>query len=510
MYLLFVALICLFLYYYTTKNHDYWKKKGVKHDKPIPLFGNNFRQFFQMASMTQMATEMYWKYPNERFVGFYRATRPELVIRDPELVKAILVTDFAHFYPRGLNPHKTVIEPLLKNLFFADGDLWRLLRQRLTPAFTSGKLKAMFPMIVERAEKLQEIALETASTGKTINIRELMARYTTDFIGACGFGIEADSLNDENSTFRKLGKRIFHISTKQALTNLLKFCYPEIFKHLEYFPPEMKESVLHLMKTVMEQRNYKPSGRNDFIDLLLELKEKGKIVGESIERNNPDGSPRQVDLELDDMLMASQVFVFFGAGFETSSSSTSFTLHQLAFHPEEQKKVQQNIDEVLKKYDNKLCYDAVKEMQYLEMAFYESMRMFPSLGFLIRTCAKKYKIPDSNVTIDEDVSVFIPVQAMHTDEKYFEEPHKFKPERFHPNAAKNIKKHVYLPFGEGPRACIGERLGLMQSMAGMAALLHKFSVEPAEESLKNPIVDPNATLVQYIKNGLPLKLVARS
>ncbi|GBP59918.1 Cytochrome P450 6a2 [Eumeta japonica] len=461
--------------------HDYWAKRGVPYEKPIPFFGTGFRQLTQRMSPTQFAVEIYRKYPNERFVGTFLARQKSIIIRDPELIKSILVTDFMYFHKRGLNTHDEVIEPMLKNLFFADGDLWRLLRQRMTPAFTTGKLKAMFPLIVERAVKVQDLADKAAKTGATVDVRDLMARYTTDFIGACGFGINMESLDDENSVFRKLGRRIFTFTPRDAFVGMLKLVFRETFKNLNFLVPEIEKTTLHLVQTVMKERNYKPAGRNDFIDLLLALKEKGKIVGESIENFNADGTPKESQLELDDMLMAAQVFVFFAAGFETSSSATSYTLHQLAFHPEEQKKVQDEIDEVLSRYDNKLCYDAVRELKYL-----------------------------GNVTIDKDVSVVIPVQALHTDEKYFEDPDKFMPERFSPERINDIKKHVFLPFGEGPRVCIGERLGHMQSLAGLAALLHKYSVEPAPTSLRHPISDPSATITQSIKGGIPLRIKARA
>lgn len=119
----------------------------------------------------------------------------------------------------------------------------------------------------------------------------------------------------------------------------------------------------------MSQRNYKPSGRNDFIDQMLELKQAGNIVGESIEKFNKDGSPVKVEIEPDDLLLTGQIFIFFAAGFETSSYTSSTLLHNLAFHPEEQARCQQNIDEILAKHDGKLSFDAVREMKYLEMAF---------------------------------------------------------------------------------------------------------------------------------------------
>ncbi|CAK1577960.1 unnamed protein product [Parnassius mnemosyne] len=499
--LLIVALVVL--YCYGTRTFKYWEKRGVKHDKPIPFIGNSLSFYLAQKSITQVAADLYWKYPNEKVVGFFDSFKPELIIREPGIVKRTLVTDFAYFYPRGLNTHKTVIEPLLRNLFFADGDLWRLLRQRMTPAFTSGKLKAMFPLIVERAERLQNKAINATKTGRVLDAREIMARYTTDFIGACGFGLDADSLSDENSAFRKLGAKIFTFGFSEICIQILKEMFPEACKHLKVLG-KIEKDMINLVKSIMQERNYEPCGRNDFIDLLLECKKKGKMIGESIEKTKADGTPEKVSLELDDLLITAQVFVFFAAGFETSSSATSFTLHQLAFHPEIQKKVQEEIDNVLSKYDGKLCYDAIKEMKYLDCAFREGMRMFPSLGFLIRESAQKYTFPEINLPIDEGVIVIIPLQAMHNDPQYFENPNQFSPERFLPENVNSKIKHVYLPFGDGPRACIGERLGLMQSLAGLAAILSRYSVEPALDTLRYPVVNPTSNIVQSIKDGLPL------
>nr|ADE05584.1 cytochrome P450 6AB13 [Manduca sexta] len=509
--MLFVLLVIVFtcLYYYGVRTFDYWKKKGVKHDPPLPYFGNNLKQFMQQASMCMMATEVYKKYPEEKVVGFYRGTSPELVVRDPEIIKRVLVTDFNCFYARGFNPHKKVIEPLLKNVFFADGDLWKLIRQRFTPAFSTGKLKAMFPLITERAEKLQVLA-EDIVDEEYYDVRELMARYTTDFIGVCGFGINMDTMSDDNSQFRRLGKRIFERNFRDGVCGALKLMFPELCKNLTLLSPELEISMVKLVQSVLRDRNYKPSGRNDFIDLMLELKEKGKIIGESIESRNPDGSKKIVELEMDDLLMTAQAFVFFGAGFETSSTASSYTLHQLAFNPDCQKKVQQEIDTVLAKYNNKLTYEAVKEMHYLEMAFYEAMRMYPSVGYLIRECTvPEYTIPEINLTINEGVKLMIPMQAIHKDEKYFRDPENFDPERFQDGAKEDIKNFVFLPFGEGPRACVGARLGQMQSMAGIAALLHKFSVEPAACSLKNLLPEPTGIVSEGFIGGLPLKLRRR-
>ncbi|XP_045533807.1 cytochrome P450 6B6 isoform X5 [Papilio machaon] len=504
-----VFVLCVALYLYGTRTFTYWEKKGVKHDKPLPFFGNNARMYFWKKSMTQIGVEMYWKYPKEKVVGFYRAMRPELVVRDPEIIKRILVSDFGHFHMRGINTHKTVIEPITKNLFFADGDIWKLLRQNMTPAFTSGKLKAMFPLIVERAERMQNHAINAPPTGRVLDSRELMARYTTDFIGACGFGLDMDSLSEENSAFRKLGIDIFKVELSQIIKQMLKEIFPEACKHFRIFG-KIENDMNALVKTILQKRNYEPCGRNDFVDLLLECKKKVKMVGQSIETVKSNGMPEVVSFELTDELIMAQIFIFFGAGFETSSSSSSYTLHELAYHPEEQRKVQEEIDRVLAKYDNKLCYDAVSEMTYLHCAFKEGIRIFPSLGHLVRKCARKYTFPEMDLTIDEGVLILIPVQALHMDPLYFEEPEKFKPSRFLTDFINPMTKNIYLPFGEGPRSCIGGRLGLMQSLAGMAAVLSRYSVEPAPQTVRYPRVDPTSNAVQGVIGGLPLMFKLRT
>ncbi|KAL0870364.1 hypothetical protein ABMA27_005374 [Loxostege sticticalis] len=507
---LFVIFLALAIFYWNNvRNFEYWKKRGVPFVKPTFLFGSLKEPFLRMKSLTQLHTQWYQEYPNEKVVGYFFTSTPGLIIRDPELVKRVLVTDFASFYDRGLLLGDTSnLEPLLSNLFFIKGDLWRSLRQRMTPAFTSGKLRAMFPLIVERAEKLQVRALNAARGGKVMDVRDMMARYTTDFIGACGFGLDADSLNEEDSDFRRLGNEIFKSRWIDVVKSLGKEFFPQLFKNVKFLG-RMENQVLSLIYDIQKQRNFKPSKRNDFIDVLMEFQQKGAIEVESLEKVKPDGTPERTTMELTDKLLAAQVFIFFAAGFETSSSSTSYTLHQLAHNPDVLKKVQKNIDEVLSKHDNKLSYEAVKDMTYLEWTFKEGMRLFPSLGYLGRKCVRKYTFPELNLTIDKDVVITIPLQGIHTDPQYFDNPLEFRPERFDPQNSKSLNKFVYLPFGEGPRACIGERLALMQSIAGMAAILSKFDVEPAPGTTKEIKLEGKLDITQNVVGGIPLLLRER-
>ncbi|KOB64846.1 Cytochrome P450 [Operophtera brumata] len=507
MILIILLLILLAFYLYSTRKHSYWAKRNVKHNSPIPLFGNHFNNVFGLRSIVEVATELYNQYPEEKVVGYYRGMTPELIIRDLDIARTILSVDFAYFYPRGLG-RDIKLEPLLANLFHADGDSWKLLRQRLTPAFTTAKLKAMFPLVVKCAKKMQVVGEGVVTGSGECDVRELMARFTTEFIGACGFGIEVDTINNENSLFRQLGKTIFKRSWKTIFLIGVWELFPELRTVVQATDDHLEKCVTEIVRNICEQRNYEPSGRNDFIDLLLELKTKGVIKGDSIETRNADGTPVTVEMEMDLKCIVAQVFVFFAAGFETSSSASSYTLLQLAYNQEVQRKIQNEIDEVLVKYNNELCYDSISEMSLLSMAFKEAMRMFPSLGNLHRVCARRYTIQDLDITIDRGVKIIVPLQAIQNDEKYFDNPSEFKPERF---ADMDMKRnnYSYLPFGAGPRACIGARLGEMQSLAGLAALMQKFSVEPAASTRRVPEVDHKSNVIQGLKGGLPMKLTMR-
>lgn len=175
-FVVLVVLLLTLLYIYCKRDFNYWKQRNIKHDRPFLFFGTNIKVYQIKKSLTQITTDTYRKYPNEKVVGIFKSHTPQLLIRDPDIIKHILVTDFSSFYLRGLISVDETTEPLTRHLFNADGDLWRLLRQRLTPAFTSNKLKAMFPLIVERAERLQTRI--KAAAGAPIDARDLMARFT--------------------------------------------------------------------------------------------------------------------------------------------------------------------------------------------------------------------------------------------------------------------------------------------------------------------------------------------
>lgn len=136
----------------------------------------------------------------------------------------------------------------------------------------------------------------------------------------------------------------------------------------------------------------------------------------------------------------------------------------------------------------------------------ETLRKYAILPLLNRTCVKDYKIPGTDKIIEKGVEVFLPIMGLQTDEKYYEEPEKFKPERF---TQESSIKRPYYPFGDGPRNCIGMRLGKMQTKVGIVLMLQKFKYELDDQLKKNEMkFDPKSFLLSPL-GGLRLKVFGR-
>jgi cytochrome P450 family 6 len=135
----------------------------------------------------------------------------------------------------------------------------------------------------------------------------------------------------------------------------------------------------------------------------------------------------------------------------------TFMSYELALNQDIQDKLRDEINEVLPRHKLETSYDAVMEMKYLDMIFNESMRRYPIVDRQMRKCVKDFPIPNTKLVIPAGTGILIPIPVLHHDERYWENPNKFDPERFN---EENVKKQVpysFLPFSEGPRQCIGLR-----------------------------------------------------
>lgn len=446
------------LYNVSTKNFDYWKKKKVPYAKPLPLFGNYAGHIQMRQSMGLINQKLCKQFRDQPYFGTFYGTDPALVVLDPEIIKLIMVKDFYYFSSREGMDHNDC-EATTQNMFFTQGNKWRIMRQNFTPFFTNARMKNMFHLIEKSAHMLEETMDQEIKTSDVVGTKALMIRYTMDAICACAFGVDANTLskNIKGNPFMLIGQLIFSSSYYRAMKLYGRALWPKIFYALGFqcFPEDIEMFFSNLLTGVFENRNYKPSPRSDFVDLVLNMKTNQKhIIGDSI-NNLKTGNEEKIKLELTNELLVSQCMVFFAAGFETSATALGLTLYELAKNPKAQKRAQDEIDEYLKKNKNKLTYECLKELPYLNACMAETTRIYPVLGFITREVVEDYTFP-SGLQLERGARVHLPIYYFHHNPDYFPDPESYKPERFLPEAEHEIKPCTFLPFGEGPRHCIGQ------------------------------------------------------
>lgn len=485
-----IAGIFLFLYYYSTSTHNFWKNQGVNGPKPAPLFGNFTDLMLNRISLGDYTKKLYEQFINEPMIGMYARRSPILLLKDPDLIKDVLIKDFNKFADRGINIHEKV-DVLSPHLFALEPERWRPLRKNLSPVFTSGKLKEMFHLLIETSEHLDDYLKHVVIENEPIECRKLTAKFTTDVIGSCAFGIDINALSDDESQFLRMGRRIFEVTFWRTLKLRIRDITPWLYGILGPIvaEKEMNDFFINLIKDTMEYRKKNNVVRHDFVDLLRHVKE------------NPD---RLGDLELTDSLIAAQAFVFFVAGFETSSTTMSNALYELALNPSIQDKLRKEIQEELKVTEGKLSYDRIKNLKLLHMVFQETLRKYPPVTVLMRKATEKYTFSGTNVTVPKGQKVWIPAYAIQRDPNNYPDPDTFDPERFSEEAEKSRHPMLFLPFGDGPRNCIGARFAIYQTKVGLMTILKNYRVDVCEKTTI-PYVNHKSSFLLQPKDGIYLK-----
>lgn len=126
-------------------------------------------------------------------------------------------------------------------------------------------------------------------------------------------------------------------------------------------------------------------------------------------------------------------------------------VYELALNQDIQERLRDEINEVLERHNGEVTYDAIMDMKYLDMVFNETIRRWPVLDSQSRKCVKDFQIPNSKLVIPEGTFIQIPTVGFHMDERFWDEPEKFDPERFNEENVKKIVPYSYFPFSEGPR-----------------------------------------------------------
>lgn len=463
-----IVMTVLFLglgYLYLTRHRSYWKERGVPHlPYRFPFGGAGFEVF--RKPVKQLMTDAYRE--AQEYGGFcptFDFFGPAVTVRDPALLKAILVKDFDYFTNRQPESFTQSFGMFSKMMVNMRDQEWKEVRNISTPAFSTGKIRQMCQPCERQAVHLAEqICRESSSQQGEIEIRDIMGRYAMDNIASVAFGQEANSIGNHKSVVAAMAAELTQrapmprILLTLILLSLPKFLQERIDIAKVTLNNEAIEYFLRIIKQSIRLRAQQTGPRRvDYLQLLLDTR-------------RDDSRQRQLT---DDEIVA-QCMLFYLAGYDTTSNALTWAARLLAFHPDVQQRLQAEIDEKLPSDADHITFDVVNDMPYLDNVLSETLRLYP-VPLLTRCCSRPYQLPGTDVVLPVNCMVYIPTYGLHHDPEWYPEPDQFRPDRFEAAESAGRPPYVYLPFGYGPRNCIGQRFALLQAKLALVAVLRRCS-----------------------------------
>ncbi|XP_054023824.1 thromboxane-A synthase [Dryobates pubescens] len=515
-----LALLVIFmvlLYWYSMSAFSRLSNVGIQHPPPLPFIGNLlfFREGF-WENHTKLITEY------GPVCGYYIGRQMFVVVSTPEMIKQILVTDFSNFTNR--TKPSLISKPMLDSILCLRDDRWKYVRSVLTPAFSDSKLKEMTPLINQACDVLLCNLKVYADSGKAFDIQRCYNCFTLDVVGSVAFGTEVDSQKNPDDPFVKNCRTFFEMSLFKPLLILI-LSFPFIMIPLLRLLPNKKQKELNgfFIRTiknaiVIRQQQDASERRKDFLQWMLDSRHSSdSLAAACLDAINSSAAPRQnkaplagrlpsgkVQQMLTEDEIAGQAFLFLIAGYETTTSTLSFATYLLATNPECQEKVLQEVDEFSAKHMVP-DYQNIQELPYLDMVIAETLRMYPPAFRFTREAAKDCVVLGQRIPAGAVVEVA--VGHLHQNPEFWPEPEKFIPERFTEEARKEQHPFAYLPFGAGPRGCIGMKMGLLETKITLLRVLQKFQFKTCPETEIPLQLKSKATLGP--KNGVYIMLESR-
>ncbi|CAJ1978212.1 unnamed protein product [Sphenostylis stenocarpa] len=397
------------------------------------------------------------KYGKNSFM--WLGPRPRLFILDPDKFRemATKVYDF----------QKPETSPLFKLLAsgFAnyDGDKWAKHRKIVSPAFNVEKLKVLVPIFCESCDDLisqWDSALSSSNGSCELDVWPCVQNVSSDVLARAGFG----------SSYLE-GKKIFELQREmlQLTMTLFKFAFIPGYRFLptrtnrrmKAIDKEIRTSLMGIINRRLKAIKAGEPTNNDLLGILLESNYR-----ESEKSSGGGMSLREV---------VEEVKLFYLAGQEANAELLVWTLLLLSKHPDWQAKAREEVFQVFG--NEKPDYDRLGQLKIVSMILQESLRLYPPVVMFARYLRKDTKLGD--LTIPAGVELVVPVSMLHQEREYWgDDAGEFNPNRFSEGVSKATKgKLSYLPFGWGPRLCIGQNFGLLEAKVAVSMILQRFSLE---------------------------------
>ncbi|MGO0059288.1 cytochrome P450 [Brevibacillus fluminis] len=444
----------------------------ISGPRGLPLSGNllSFRKD-PLSFLTRAASE----YGDVAHIRM-GPSRHAYLISNPEYIKEILVVKQAHFKKaKGLQVAKLVVgEGILTN----EGKEHLRQRRLMQPAFHRDRIAGYGDIMVEEAVN----HIDAWKDGETLDIHHEMMRLTLAIITRTMFGANVSSNADEIGRAIEVGLQ--YISKKATSVLDIPLEVPTKGNREFQQAAELLDKTIY---AIIDARRKEPPGteHTDLLAMLLAA------------RDEEDGTG------MSDKQVRDEVMTIFVAGHETTANTLSWTWYLLSQHPEIEARFHQELDEVLE--GRVPAVDDIPHLPYVNQIVQESMRLYPAAWMINREVVEEVEIGGYHFKPGEILmmSQFV----MHRDPRFYDEPDRFKPERFDGgDLLKRNPQFAYFPFGGGPRICIGNNFALMESALLLATIGQRFRISRGENE---PAAIPEPVVTLRPKNGMKMTIHQR-
>ncbi|XP_005099962.1 cytochrome P450 3A7 [Aplysia californica] len=514
---LLLAWIC-----FVKSHYSVFQRMGLPGPEPVFLMGNTL----DFAKKLPLEVFKYWTKKYGHVYGFYEGLRPSVVVSCPDLAHQILVKHFNKFSARPvINPFTHEQEDL--SLQNSSGDLWKRQRQAVAGGLSSGAIRQMLPQICNMTNKMLE------SLGKTTEFNEsgffvdkIIECYSLDWFAHAALYYPTNAMADESDVMLRY-MRASHesMSPDNAVSGLAKL-FPlltRLLKPLDKTHRQVTQLMTqHATTFVRSLQNditqFQKNNHKNIICQLIKHQEssgtspsqgKASPCRETDEKQNVNHAQQSSRPSLKESEVVGEISGLVGGGVGPISSALTFCLYTLAVYPQKAERVVREVDALVFAKDVP-SLEELNSLQYLDAFINETLRLFPVAPGVSRMCIEDCTVND--IPFSKGTVVRVMGSTMNCDQSYFDRPSEFLPERFlqsdsdtapsslglHP-----LQKSAWIPFGLGPRMCVGQRLAQVVLKLSLVRILQEFNIRtshltqvPLEVALRPFLVARDGVHVQ--------------
>jgi cytochrome P450 len=392
----------------------------------------------------------------------------------PDLIRSVLLDEADHF-EKGEIARRALGPALGDAILIADGSRWRWQRRAVAAIFRQERIRDFLPAMIAAAERTRD-RWRAHPPGAEIDVaREMMQTM---------FDIILDTmLSGRSSVDLELMERsITHYLESTSWIVALAMVgaprwvpYPGIYR-----ARRARERLHRILESLIAEAKQSPGNGNDLLSLLTNATdpETSKTMNAVDVRNN--------------------LLTFITAGHETTALALTWTFYLLSLHPEVEWRVKSEIAAATG--GGPVHARHIDALAYTNQVIQEAMRLYPPAGLIVRAARRDVQL--GNEQIRAGTTVYVPVYAVHRHERFWCAPDRFDPSRFEPEAAKARDRYTYLPFGAGPRICIGQNFAQMAATAVLAALLSSFQLRLRP----GYVPEPRLRVTLRPAGGMPMRI----